>query len=86
MALTVVEAQVDAELKRNAERILAEAGLTGSEAMRMFLNKIVAEEHVSLDLFHPNAETLEAMRELHEGNLPTFATVEELMADLNADD
>lgn len=86
MALTVVEAQVDAELKRNAERILAEAGLTVSEAMRMFLNKIVAEEHVSLDLFHPNAETLEAMRELHEGNLSKFATVEELMADLNADD
>ena len=34
----------------------------------------------------PNAETRAAMEELRRGDLPVFESVEELMADLNADD
>ena len=34
----------------------------------------------------PNAETLAAFAESDEGNLKSFYSVEELMADLNADD
>jgi DNA-damage-inducible protein J len=34
----------------------------------------------------PNDETIAAMKEARRGNLPSFATVEGLMADLNADD
>ena len=32
------------------------------------------------------AETIEAMREARRGNLPQFASVEELLDDLHADD
>ncbi len=86
MALAIIEAHVDENLKAAAERIMADAGLNASEVMRMVLNKIVAEQYVSLDLFHPNQETLDAMAEMDRGGLPTYATVAELMADLNADD
>ena len=34
----------------------------------------------------PNAETIEAMKEAREGKGKRFATVVDLMADLNADD
>ena len=34
----------------------------------------------------PNAATIEAMREARCGNLPQFATVEDLFDDLHADD
>jgi DNA-damage-inducible protein J len=34
----------------------------------------------------PNATTTEAMREARQGGLPSFASVKDLMADLNADD
>jgi hypothetical protein len=34
----------------------------------------------------PSASTLQAMQELAQGQSKRFATVEELMADLNADD
>jgi DNA-damage-inducible protein J len=34
----------------------------------------------------PNKETIEAMKEARRGKLSSFATVDDLMADLNADD
>jgi DNA-damage-inducible protein J len=34
----------------------------------------------------PNAVTIAAMKEARRGGLKSFATVEDLMADLNADD
>jgi len=37
-------------------------------------------------VFQPNAETIEAMEEARRGDLPTFNSVEELMADLLAED
>jgi hypothetical protein len=34
----------------------------------------------------PNAATVAAMQEAHNGGLPSFRNVSDLMADLNADD
>lgn len=86
MSTAVIKTQIDAEVKGAAEQILAEAGLTVSEAMRMFFNKIVAEQHVSLDLFHPNAETVEAMEAARKGELLHAESLDQLMADLHAED
>ena len=36
--------------------------------------------------YDPNATTIEAMKEARRGGLKSFASVEDLMADLNADD
>jgi len=77
---------IDDTLRREAEEIYARDGLTFSDVVRRLLLRTVAEQHVPLDLFSPNAETSEAMRELDRGGLPSFDSVEALMADLNADD
>ncbi len=77
---------IDEALEREAEKILAEAGLSLAQAYRGMLRRIVTDQYVSLDLFAPNAETLEAMAALDRGEYKSFNTVEELMADLNADD
>jgi len=81
-----VQATVDEQLGQKAEAIFAEAGLTVSDVLSMVMRRVVAEESVPLDLFFPNGETLEAMQEMRNGGGATFHTVEELMADLNADD
>ena len=86
MPANTVQITVDSALQQQADSILAEAGLTSSELYRGVLKRIVAEQHVSVDLFYPNEETLAAMRELQEGGGKTFDSVEALMADLNADD
>jgi DNA-damage-inducible protein J len=47
---------------------------------------INCEKALPFEPLVPNAETIEALKEARRGNLPSFATVEDLMADLNAPD
>jgi DNA-damage-inducible protein J len=61
-------------------------GLTVSDAFRMMMNRIAAEKALPFSPLVPNAETIAAMEEHLHGPLPRFNTIEELMADLNADD
>jgi DNA-damage-inducible protein J len=61
-------------------------GLTTSSAFRMFLVRTAAEKRLPFEL-QPNAETIAAMKELQKGGgSKTYATVDQLMTDLNADD
>jgi DNA-damage-inducible protein J len=50
------------------------------------LTKIPCDLAPASELLAPNATTIEAMREARQGGLPSFASVKDLMADLNADD
>jgi len=77
---------IDDALRREAEAIYARSGLTLSDAFRRLLEYTVEEQHIPLDFLTPTAETLEAMAELKRGEGKTFLTLEDLMADLNADD
>ena len=61
-------------------------GLSVSDAVRMMLVRVAAEKALPFEIRVPNAETVAAMRELDEGQGKRFDTVEDLMADLNADD
>ena len=77
---------IDASLQQKAEAIFAEEGLSPSDVYRRLLLRTVEQQHIPLDLFRPNAETIEAMKEARRGNLKSFGTVEALMTDLNAED
>ena len=61
-------------------------GLTVSDAFRILLTRVAREKALPFEPLVPNAETIAAMREARRGGLPSFTTVEELMADLNAED
>lgn len=85
-AKAVVRARIDGRVKEEAAAILAAAGLTISDAFRMMLMRTVAEKALPFDPLIPNEETIEAMKEARAGNLVTVGSIEDLLADLHADD
>lgn len=85
-ANALVQARIDVRVKEEAAAVLAAMGLTVSDAVRLLLTKIAREHALPFDPLIPNAETVKAMKEARKGGLRSFATVEELMADLNAPD
>lgn len=85
-ANALVQTRIDRAVKDEAAIVLAAMGLTVSDAVRLLLTKVAREHALPFDPLIPNAETIEAMKEARRGNLSSFTTVEELMADLNAPD
>lgn len=85
-ANSVVRARIDAHIKEEATAVLAAMGLTVSDALRIMLTRVAREKALPFEPLVPNAETIRAMKEARRGNLPSFANVEELIADVNAED
>ena len=82
----LVQARIDRAVTEEAAAVLAAMGLTVSGALRLLLTKVAHEKALPFAPLVPNADTIEAMREARRGNLPQFASVEELLDDLHADD
>ena len=82
----LVQARIDRAVKEEAAAVLAAMGLTVSGAVRLLLTKVAHEKTLPFAPLVPNADTIEAMREARRGNLPQFASVEDLLDDLHADD
>jgi DNA-damage-inducible protein J len=85
-ANAVVRARVDGRVKEEAAAILAASGLTVSDAFRMMLMRTVAERALPFDPLVPNETTIEAMKAARRGDLVTVGSVDDLLADLHADD
>ena len=83
---TVVRARIDEHIKEEAATVLAAMGLTVSDAFRILLTRIAHDKALPFEPLTPNAKTITAMKQARKGKLPSFATVKDLMADLNADD
>lgn len=66
MATTIVHVRVDEQLKAKAAETLAAMGLSVSDAVRVFLTRVVAEQQLPFALKAPNAETCAAMAEADE--------------------
>ena len=85
-ANAVVRARIDGHIKEEAAVVLAAMGLTLSDAVRLLLTKVAHEHALPFDPLIPNATTIAAMKEARKGKLPSANSIDELMADLNADD
>ena len=83
---TVVRARIDGQVKEEATTVLAEMGLTVSDAIRLMLMRVAAEKALPFAVKVPNAATAAAMQEAERGGAARFKSVDDLMADLNADD
>ncbi|HXP90877.1 MAG TPA: type II toxin-antitoxin system RelB/DinJ family antitoxin [Fibrobacteria bacterium] len=67
MATTaMVHVRVDGQLKAQANETLAEMGLSVSDAVRVFLMRVVAERQMPFAIKAPNLETIAAMAEADE--------------------
>ncbi len=85
-AETYVRARIDARTKERATVALAAMGLSVSDAIRLLMLRIADERRLPFEVKAPNATTREAIAELEAGKGKKASSVEELMAQLNADD
>ncbi len=86
MATTsMVHVRVDDKIKAEATETLASMGLSVSDAVRVFLTRVVVEKQLPFTLKVPNPETHAAMMEadaIASGRKARFATAEALFSDL----
>ena len=82
---TMVHVRVDEHIKAQAAETLAAMGLSVSDAVRVFLTRVVAAKQLPFALQVPNVETRAAMAEADEMarvRRARFATAVELFDDL----
>lgn len=84
-SMDLVRARIDSDLKRDATAVLAEMGLTVSDAIRLMLVRVAAERALPFEVRTPNAKTALALRAAQRGDLARFEGVDALLADLNDD-
>lgn len=82
---TYVRARIDTRTKELATEALESMGLSVSDAIRLLMIRIAEEHRLPFTVKVPNATTRKAIKELETGNGTRFNTVNELIADLNAD-
>ena len=82
---TMVHVRVDEHIKAQATETLAAMGLSVSDAVRVFLMRVVAEQQLPFALKVPNTETRAAMAEANtiaRARRARFGTATELFDDL----
>ena len=83
---TYVRARIDTNTKERASEALEAMGLSISDAIRLLMLRIADERRLPFDVKVPNAITRKAIAELETGDGKAFASVDDLMADLHAED
>jgi len=82
---SMLHIRVDDDTKEQATAALSSMGLTMSDAVRLFLRRVVIDQAFPLELKVPNADTLAAMEEsrtLMKKGRARFANADELFAAL----
>lgn len=74
----MVHIRLDEKIKQEATEALESMGLSLSDAVRIFLTRVVAEQQIPFELKVPNAETRAAIAESRSLNKARFETAEEL--------
>jgi len=83
---TYVRARIDTDTKDRAADALEAMGLSISDAIRLLMMRIADERRLPFEVKAANPTTRKAIAELEAGKGKRFASVDALMADLNADD
>ena len=79
---TMVHVRVDEKVKAQATETLAAMGLSISDAVRVFLTRVAAEQQLPFALKVPNAQSRAAMEEARAMGKARFATSGDLLNDL----
>lgn len=82
MATTMVHVRVNEHVKTKAERALQAMGLSVSDAVRILLVRVAADQAFPFSLEVPNSVTRKAMRQLDRGSGKRYKTSKRLFADL----
>lgn len=82
---SMLHIRVEDDIKEQATQALTAMGLSVSDAVRLFLRRVVVDQAFPLELKVPNAETRAAMEEsraMMAARRVRFASADELIADL----
>lgn len=82
---TYVRARIDSSTKERAADALEAMGLSISDAIRLLMLRIADEHRLPFDVKVPSKSSQRALAEIEAGKVKSFATVDDLMADLHAD-
>ena len=80
--------RLDAQLKKDAEQLFNDLGMTLSGAINIFLHQAIEQQGLPFQVkrSRPNRETLAAMKEAiklaNDPNAKTYSSVKELMEEL----
>ena len=89
MANTTISIRIDSELKQQFEKFCNDMGMTMSTAINIFAKKAVREYRIPFEIGAeiPNADTLEAIKEVQElkknPNKKTYSSFAQLLEDLD---
>jgi DNA-damage-inducible protein J len=82
---TMVHVRVDEKIKAQADETLASMGLSVSDAIRVFLTRVVADKELPFAIKAPNASSRAAIAEASEiikSRRARFATADALIDDI----
>ena len=82
---SMLHIRVDDDIKEQATQALTAMGMSVSDAVRLFLRRVVIDQAFPLELKVPNADTLAAMEEsraMMNKRRARFTSADELFADL----
>jgi DNA-damage-inducible protein J len=100
MAEIVIPIAIDEQAKKDADAVFKRFDLTASQLCSLILTRLAADKFNNKEEFAlllwkyvqgvpppiiPNEETVAALEAARRGELKSFATIEELLADLNSD-
>lgn len=63
-----INARIEPVVKKKAERIFADLGITASDAIGMFYRQVTFRRGLPFDVCIPNATTIAALEELERGD------------------
>ena len=63
----MIRVWVEAELRREAEEVLGEHGMSAKEAITLFYAQVAMQRRLPFDMGFPNAETVEALQQAEAG-------------------
>ena len=84
MANSVIQTSIDEKINAEAASVLAEMGMTVSQAIRLMLTRVAQEKRLPFDpVLTPREETLAALQEARSESLKSYANMAELLQDLD---
>lgn len=80
--LAMVNARIEPRLKKEAEIILHEVGLTSAEAVRLLYKQICLQKGLPFEARIPNHVTVKAMQEADKGDVLEASSIDEIFEGL----
>jgi DNA-damage-inducible protein J len=82
METSMVHVRIEEKIKVRASKTLAAMGLSVSDAVRMLLTRVAAEQALPFDVRVPNKTTVKALQSARRGEGTRHASAKKLFKDL----